>query len=301
MSKLFLFIIYLFPRPVVSFFLNIFCKIRFLIVGRFSKAILYFLNVNDIDYKLLVSSKDFGVGGSLAVFGFYQKDKIAEVIENLRNVKKALFLGTHVGSFLIPITKYLLKTNNKKSEVTIDGYDANDKTLEILKENLILNNLEKHVNLHNFAVGDKKKKVKFVFNQFNDGGSKIFPVQKKYIYFFDKPVEKEVNMITIDTHRKNVEYDLIIMDLEGSEFLAMKGMPKKMKYCKFFQLEYNWGIIKDVIGEMKLEEMIEMLKESGFNYVKILGEKIIYKKEEFLLFFKNLNRKNKFVDLFFYK
>ena len=125
MSKIFLFIIYLLPRPVVSFFLNIFCKIRFLIVGRFSKAILYSLNVNDIDYRLLVSSKDFGVGGSLAMFGFYQKDKIAEVIENLKNVKKALFLGTHVGSFLIPITKYLLKTNKKKSEVLIDGYDAN--------------------------------------------------------------------------------------------------------------------------------------------------------------------------------
>ena len=158
MSKTFLFIIYLFPRPVVSFFWNIFCKIRILIVGRFSKAILYSLNVNDIDYKLLVNSKDFGVGGSLAVFGFYQKDKIVEIIENLKNVKKALFLGTHVGSFLIPITKYLLKTNKKKSEMLVDGYDVNDKTLEILKTNLIINNLEKHVNLHNFAVGDKKRK-----------------------------------------------------------------------------------------------------------------------------------------------
>lgn len=304
MRKFFLSLVYLFPSSLIVFLLNFFCKIRFFFISPYSSGVLYKSSIANINYNILVSSKDFGVGGSFAVFGEYQREKISDILSSVENVKSIVFLGVHVGSFLIPISKYILNKNNRsKKKITIDCYDANEKNIEFLKSNLKINDLGNHVDVYNYALGDKNKDVDFLLNSCNDGGSKIFPKKQKYIYFSDKPTVKKVKMIRLDEHKKTSKYDFIVMDLEGYEYLAMQGMQNKLKHSKFLQIEYNLKTILDVIGEIDIQKMIENLIDLGFCYLKIIGEKQgkIYKKEEFLSFFEFLNKKNKFVDILFYK
>ena len=162
-----------------------------------------------------VDPEDLEVGQKLRSGGFG-----IEELERLKKFtdkeSKVLIVGTHIGSLAIPLSKHC-------KEIT--AIEANPKTFELLEINLQLNNIE-NITPHNIFANDSSEKVEFLLNTVNSGGSKRKPKKSNFLYDYDNPEVIELESHQLDNYLSEHNYDLILLDIEGSEYFAMKGMEK---------------------------------------------------------------------------
>jgi len=154
----------------------------------------------------------------------------------LKKDSYCLLLGGHIGSIVIPLAKLC-------KGLTV--FEANPDTFELLSKNLLLNEVY-NVRAYNKAVSDKNKPLKFLINKDNSGGSKRFPSIKASGYFYDNPKQVRVDGVVLDRFLENKSFDLIFVDIEGSEYFAFKGMQKIFKYSKVLITEFIPHHIKNV-------------------------------------------------------
>jgi hypothetical protein len=82
----------------------------------------------------------------------------------------------------------------------------------------------------------------------HSGGSKRLPQVKKYLYFSDKPEFNTVNAAPLDDVLSGLRFDVILLDIEGSEFFALKGMQRLLGEAKALCVEYLPHHLKNVAG-----------------------------------------------------
>ena len=182
-----------------------------------------------------VDPEDLEVGQKLREGGF----GIGEV-ERLKNFindqSKVLIVGTHVGSLAIPLSKHC-------QEVT--AIEANPNSFELLQINLYLN-AATNITPHNIFANDVPEKVEFLLNTVNSGGSKRKPKKSNFLYDFDNPEIIEMESHRLDDYLPEHDYDLVLLDIEGSEYFAMKGMPDILSKCKTLVVEFLPHHLKNV-------------------------------------------------------
>jgi hypothetical protein len=86
-------------------------------------------------------------------------------------------------------------------------------------------------------------------NKINSGGSKIKPIKDSFIYNYDKPKTIEVDMLRLDEHIESENLpnpDCIIIDIEGAEYIALKGMQNALKNTNLLYIEYVPHHLKNV-------------------------------------------------------
>ncbi len=64
------------------------------------------------------------------------------------------------------------------------------------------------------------------------------PLIKASGYFYDNPQKIMVDGVILDKFLKHKSYDLIFVDIEGSEYFAFKGMQKIFKNSKVLITEF---------------------------------------------------------------
>ena len=141
------------------------------------------------------------------------------------------FIGTHVGTLLVPIAKKVK---------TVVGFEANEDTFWFIKANLCLNKIS-NATIFNKAVGDGAKKVTFYKNTVNTGGSKIKPIKDSILYNYDNPKQVEIDMVALDpfiAEQSLTPPSGIIMDIEGAEYFALKGMQATLAKVRFLYVEF---------------------------------------------------------------
>lgn len=220
---------------IKALIIHILSKIRKKILGKHAIGIIY-----DTQNGILSAPvEDFVVGRSLGFKGSWDVSLIKKIIQKIDKTDNVFIIGTHVGTLLVPFAK---------KEYKIVGYEANPETFRYLNWNVKLNKLS-NVTLFNFAVGDSKKKLSFYQNKTNSGGSKIKPIRDNYLYTYDNPNEIIVEMVDLDTHIESESLpnpDCVIMDIEGSEYFALKGMQKSLLHTKLLYIEYVPHHLKNV-------------------------------------------------------
>jgi FkbM family methyltransferase len=137
-------------------------------------------------------------------------------------------LGGHIGSLVIPLAKLC-------KELIV--FEANPDSFMLLNKNLLLNKIL-NVQTYNKAVSNQNKPLKFLVSKDNSGGSKRLPVIRASGYFYDNPKEIRVDGIVLDKFLKHKSFDLIFVDIEGSEYFAFKGMQKIFKQSKVLVTEF---------------------------------------------------------------
>jgi len=184
-----------------------------------------------------VDPEDLEVGQKLRSggFGIEEINRLKQYISIDSNI---LVVGTHIGSLAIPISK-LCKH--------VTAIEANPKTFELLEINIELNKI-KNMTSHNIFANDKKEKVEFLLNTVNSGGSKRKPQKSNFLYEYDNPEIIELESHRLDDYLENKNYDLILMDIEGSEYFAMKGMKEILENCKTLVVEFLPHHLKNVAG-----------------------------------------------------
>lgn len=213
---------------------------------------------------LLAPVGDIMIGKRLGFKGKWDMHEIHFLIDKLDPQDTVYFVGTHIGSLLIPIAKHCSK---------VVGYEANPDTYRILNWNLKLNEVS-NAKIFHHAIGDASRNVEFYKNKVNTGGSKLKPIVDRFIYNFDAPETVQVGMVAMDQHiqENNLpEPDVIVMDIEGAEYFALKGMQEILARVKVLYVEYVPDHLKDVAG-VSVSEFLDLIVPH-FNKVELINGK----------------------------
>ena len=169
---------------------------------------------------------------------FNKKSLSRWMLKNLRpwdmkNVEKVIYYikkyngsfidcGCNFGAYSIPIAKEFENQN-------IFAFDASKKAIHNLKQNIDLNKV-KNINYFNIGIGDKNSEMYFneEVNDLKNDGSFRFTQNKN---------NEKINIYKLDYIFKNEKISLkeniiIKLDLEGYDFLALKGLTETIQKSK---------------------------------------------------------------------
>jgi len=213
-----------------------------LLIGSFIKRIngpyIYALIVKTDNGLFAINPEDFEVGKQLRINGEYGIAEIERLKPHITSCSRVLIVGAHIGTLAIPISKLC------KDVVAVE---ANPNTYELLTKNIALNAV---FNCHaiNIAASNKEENIKFLCNKINSGGSKRVPKNKKYMYYYDKPEEISIKAFSLDNYLDNNEFDVVVMDIEGSEYFALQGMQKILSKAKLLAVEFLPHCLRNISG-----------------------------------------------------
>lgn len=194
-----------------------------------------------------VDPEDLEVGQKLRSGGF-GVDEVERLKTFISKKSKVLIVGTHIGALAIPLSKHCRE---------ITAIEANPNTFELLEINLHLNHA-KNIIPHNIFANESHEKVEFLLNTVNSGGSKRKPKKSSFLYDFDNPEIIELESHKLDDYLPDHDYDLVLLDIEGSEYFAMKGMKNILSNCKTLVVEFLPHHLKNV-ADIDVETFLSVL------------------------------------------
>lgn len=204
--------------------LRSFGKLRRWVIGPYSIAVLN-RTQNGI---LLAPTDDLMVGRRLSFNGRYDPELLDFFLKRCEPHFHVLFVGAHVGALAIPVAK-------RVSRVT--AVEANPATLDLLRMNVLLNDSQ-NIEVHGFAAGDRNGEANFLASRLNSGGSGVEMGEwDRWAYIYDKPKKISVHMKRLDNTFPDTCFDLIVMDIEGAEPLALRGMGNLLKRSRGLLVE----------------------------------------------------------------
>jgi FkbM family methyltransferase len=168
------------------------------------------------------------IGRSLRMTGTYGLEEVALAKRLIDSSDEVLVVGAHVGTIAVSLARYCQK---------LVAIEANPETYRYLQCNLILNQT-KNVEALNFAASDKQQNLRFVMNTHNSGGSKRVPVIAHPMYFHDNPQIVDVDAFSLDERFPQRYFSLVFMDIEGSEYFALIGMPSILRNARALFIEF---------------------------------------------------------------
>ena len=232
---------------------SLYWRVNFFLKNRKSNR---FLNRLGKDVKaLIVETKngvfavdpaDLEVGGKLRERGEYGISEINQISQFINNQSSVLIIGAHIGSLAIPIANTCAK---------LVAIEANPSNFKLLETNIKLNNIS-NITLHNIAASNKKETIKFQLNTVNSGGSKRVPINNHYMYTYDNPEVIDVEAYSLDDYLSNNKFDLVLIDIEGSEYFAMQGMTDILAQTQTLIVEFLPHHITNVAG-VKLTDFLD--------------------------------------------
>ena len=203
--------------------------------------------------------EDMGVGWKLCEHGSYDAERIEELLRLVTPESRVLVAGTHIGTLVVPLARAVRE---------VIAFEANPATFGLFTTNLLLNGIS-NCKAHNLALGAQAGTARFLQNRVNSGGSKIMPKTMHSGYVFDHPAEVEVQVVALDEVIDDPRFDLIIMDIEGSEYAALSGMPRALAASSHLQVEYLPHHLDNVAGVT--DQAFAALLEPHFGTMTLQG------------------------------
>jgi FkbM family methyltransferase len=238
--------------------LQSFGKLRRWVIGPYGVAVLS----RSENGLLLTPSGDFMVGRRLSFNGRYDPELLGFFLQRCKAAFQVLFVGAHVGALAVPVARRVSK---------VAAVEPNPTTLDLLRINVVLNGLQ-NVEIHGFAAGDRNGEVSFLASRLNSGGSGLAMGEwDRWAYVYDKPEKITVQMKRLDDAFTDAYFDLIVMDIEGSEPLALRGMCNLLKRSRGLLIEVFESHLRDV-AKVSNEEFLSLVAPF-FDQAIILPEK----------------------------
>ncbi len=200
--------------------------------------------------RFAVDPADLEVGAKLRIHGAYGMDEVDRIAGLIDETSSVLVVGSHIGSLVIPIAKMCSK---------VVAVEANPRNYRLLETNIKLNDAT-NVEPHHVAASGKKEMIRFQMNTVNSGGSKRVPVNNRYIYTYDNPEVIEVQAYALDAYLDDHAFDLVLIDIEGSEYFAMQGMTSILGQTKTLIVEFLPHHITNVAG-VTLDDFLAQVPE----------------------------------------
>lgn len=199
---------------------------------------IYALIVRSENGLFAVDPEDNGVGRKLQNSGMYGLDEIERMKPYIKPDGKVLIVGAHIGTLAIPISKLCKR---------VVAIEANPNTYRLLTVNIALN-AASNCQAVNIAASDKEEDIEFLLSRVNSGGSKRAPKIKDFKYYYDNPESITIKAFNLDDYFAEEEFDIVFMDIEGSEYFALRGMQRILSKCRLLVVEFLPHHLKNVAG-----------------------------------------------------
>jgi FkbM family methyltransferase len=225
------------------------------IYGRNVRAIL----VNSRNGNLLIDVEDQTIGRCLLSHGEYSMHEIEQIQSALSVESDLLVVGAHIGTYVIPLAKHCRH---------VVAVEANPLTFELLKLNLLINGAT-NVCAIATAASDKSEDLDFILSRTNSGSSKRMPARFVYDDFSDSPEVTKIHACRLDDRLPNSQFEVIVMDIEGSEYFAFRGMQRILAGAAALFVEFLPHYLKDV-SNVTVAEFIAPIY-SHFSWLSVPG------------------------------
>ncbi len=106
------------------------------------------------------------------------------------------------------------------------------------------------------------------------------PKVHAFEYFYDAPETVMVEARSLDSYLDGEKFTLVFMDIEGSEYFALKGMQDILRNAKTLFIEYLPHHLKNVSGVTPREFLAQI--EPHFDKLFIPSKNIRVEKSQFL-------------------
>ena len=241
--------------------------------GAFTKRILgphvYALVVKSDSGLFAVDAEDYGVGGELRTTGNYGSAEVQRLKIHITSASKVLIVGAHVGTLAIPISKLCNQ---------VVAVEANPATYDLLTTNIALNSAS-NCQAINIAASNKEESIEFLLNRANSGGSKRAP-KIKWLYYYDNPETISLKAVSLDDYLEEKDFDIVVMDIEGSEYFALQGMQKILSNCRILAVEFLPHHLKNVSG-ITVEQFLSVIAPH-FSKMTVPSKRVRVDAPEFL-------------------
>jgi FkbM family methyltransferase len=186
---------------------------------------------------MVVDAEDSSVSAILLARGTFADHEFNLARSLITPEGIVLVVGSHIGAHVVRLAKHC------KELIAIE---ANPRTFAFLEANVRLQAC-KNVRLFNLAAGEKDGSISFLMNRDNSGGSKRQPINSQFFYVYDQPEVIEVECRKLDQLLPDdTQFDLVFMDIEGSEYFALQGMQSILARTKAISIEFLSHHIRDV-------------------------------------------------------
>lgn len=215
--------------------------------------------VVDSDFGPIVCDpNDRHVSRQLLKWRHYNPDEARKYQDLLQQSSTALVIGSHIGALALQLAVSVDK---------LTCVEANPCNHNLLKLNVAMANLSSKVNCVNVAVAEQTGSVEFLCSKDNTGGSKIKPQHFDVDFRYDQPELIQVATTTLDTLFSGNCFDFILMDIEGSEFAAIRGGRDLLSRCRAFVVEFVPRHVERVAG-VSINDFAATLLSLDFDYVE---------------------------------
>ena len=249
----------------------------FLIARNYTPSVVS--NVTGITYN--VSTSDRTVGREVFLTGGFDAQCIKQVFDILdslgykeREGKIFLDVGANIGTTTLPAIKVFGFSDAIAFEPEPNNY-------KLLRQNIVANDLEKHIQTLNVAVSDKEATVSFEVCAVNSGDSRVRAEVSKHIdnhYQEDVREVISVRAITLDSFltASNVSADdigLAWIDTQGHEGHVLNGAQSLLNTKVPVLVEY-WPYALARADGLELLEQNVMSKYTHFIDIREVGEDV---------------------------
>src|SRR5262249_26271749 len=135
-----------------------------------------------------------------------------------------------------------------------------------------------NINAVQVAANDSPGELEFVQNTTNSGGSKRVPHVRAREYFYDKPSIIKVAANRLDDVLTE-DFDLIVIDIKGSEVFVLRGMPRILSQAKHLIIEYLPHHLKQV-GNVSVKEFLAPISPN-FDDLHVPSKSLKVKRSDF--------------------
>ncbi|MBO6561037.1 MAG: FkbM family methyltransferase [Nisaea sp.] len=205
--------------------------------------------------RFATDPRDRSVSQALRRHGEYGRSELEALEIFLQAARHVLVLGAHIGAMTVPIARRVER---------VTAIEANPRTFALLQRNIALNGLE-NVVLLNRAVGAGRGQIEFIDYVNFSGGSKVLPKHNLESYLDKDAQVISVECDTVDALFPDQSFDLVLMDIEGSEHAALQGMPNTLAKAATLGIEFIPHHLQNV-SDIDVEEFLRPLSAFGTMY-----------------------------------
>ena len=211
---------------------------------------------------MIVDLRDKIISRKLYIFGVYEIEETKLFNKLIKKNMTVFDLGANIGYYTVLFSQLVGEGGKVLAiEPSIRNYN-------LIMQNIDLNNFN-NVICVNKAVTDKPKEVEMIISNEGYGLNRI-NFTKNDLSSFDE-IQKSVKGVPLSDIAKeySITPDIIKMDIEGSEYLALQGMKEILSNNENIILvcEYNPQALENSGTQPHL--FIEELAELGFKFFKI--------------------------------
>lgn len=217
-----------------------------------------------------VPLEDLYVGHHLRQTGKYSAPELDRLRLLCNSSTRLLEVGAHIGAFAIPLAKMCQ---------SVTAIEANPESFELLELNAALNGLT-NFQAFNKAAGNSSQPIEFLLSRINSAGSKRKPVISQPDYFYDHPQVMSVESARLDDLLAGQTFDVVLMDIEGSEYFALQGMPRILASAAALQVEFCVHHLK-YVAAVAVEDFVSQI-QPHFLSLCVPTRNIVVGRERFL-------------------